>query len=537
MSYITSLLRSLISFLKTARGRVVGAAVLLLIVLIVVKISDDGSRVQTVTVVRGAVADISSVTGSVQPVQSVDLAFAAGGRIASTPVRVGDEVVIGQTLASLDNFELSARLHDAQANVLAQRIRLDELQRGTRADEIAEIAIKEAEFNKAQQDLENAYDDTQDVLIAAYADATDAVRVQIASLFNSTGTAPEPRYELTFQCAGVCDQDISLAESLRAQSEVALLWWLDELNDISSLTSEQELVDSLANAREYLQTAKRMLDFVDAVLNNPGVQLSSTTLATYRTSVSTAQMSISTALTSVTTQHQAILSAQLTADRIANELALKRAGSTPEEIATQEAILLSAQAQAQRIRALMAKNIIRSPISGIVTRQDAKVGQTAVINEPLISVMSGQELEIEANVPEVDIGPLMIGDRVAITVDALPDEQFSGSLVSIEPAETIVGGVVNFKVKVMFDVSDERLKSGMTVNLDIESRKVEDALVIPVYAVFSENGSTYVKVLHGRAIEEVDITTGARSRDGMIQVISGLVEGDEVVIGGNGTSE
>jgi len=59
-----------------------------------------------------------------------------------------------------------------------------------------------------------------------------------------------------------------------------------------------------------------------------------------------------------------------------------------------------------------------------------------------------------------------------MTLDALgPDEKFAGQIIKINPAETVVSGVIYYQITSIFDAEDERIKSGMTVNLDIETDK------------------------------------------------------------------
>ncbi|MEN9341911.1 MAG: hypothetical protein RIQ54_167, partial [Candidatus Parcubacteria bacterium] len=173
---------------------------------------------------------------------------------------------------------------------------------------------------------------------------------------------------------------------------------------------------------------------------------------------------------------------------------------------------------------------IRSPINGIVTKQDAKLGEIATAGNALISVISSSNLQIESNVPEVDIGKLAIGNSVSITLDAFPGETFSGHVVAIDPAETIVDGVVNYKITVSFDELHEKIKSGLTANLRIVAQKKEGVLVLPQYAILENDNGSFVRIYDEarRVTTDVPVFLGIRSSNGTVEIISGASEGQQV---------
>jgi HlyD family secretion protein len=253
------------------------------------------------------------------------------------------------------------------------------------------------------------------------------------------------------------------------------------------------------------------------------------TLTGYRNNVSTARTEVSVAISGLQTAKQNILSAQSKLDLSLKQYGLKNAPPTKEEVVNLEAQVEQAQAQADQILAQISKNKIISPIEGIVTRQDAKEGETGSVNLNVVTVMSDGSFEIEANVPEVDVGKLSLGNKVSISLDAYPGAIWTGKVSYIEPAETIVDGVVNYKIKVVFDNSDSRLKSGLTANLKIETVRKENVLVLPQYSIVENDKGSFVnKFVDKDETEEVSVKTGIRGQDGRVEIISGLKEGDMV---------
>jgi len=345
----------------------------------------------------------------------------------------------------------------------------------------------------------------------------------LQDIFEQRGTSDFPVYVLTFSC--FCDQLDLTVNTQRAETEEGLDRWQEELNAIVSGTTDVDILTNLSNARGYLQTAQIMLENLSLVLNHTTVSLTTDVAATYRASLNTARTNIIAAQTSITNQAQSISSYGLIADRVADELAKLRSGNSAQSIAGQRAQVEAAQAQVERIIVLIGKNVIVSPINGIVTRQDAKIGQNVVANVVMVGVISAQQLEIESNVPEIDIGKISVGDPITLTVDALPNEKLRAHVKFIEPGETIVEGVVNFKILATLDMPDDRLKSGLTVNLDIESEHKDGVLLLPQVAIIENDQGTFVRRLDGT---DIRVTTGIRSQEGMVEIISGLQEGDRV---------
>jgi HlyD family secretion protein len=164
---------------------------------------------------------------------------------------------------------------------------------------------------------------------------------------------------------------------------------------------------------------------------------------------------------------QSIASQKLLAEQAKAQLALKLSGATDNDIAAQTAAVEQAKAAANSIRVKLGNTRMFSPISGTVTRFDAKVGEVALPGSPLVSIISSGVFEINAEVPETDIGKVSVGNTVKIIFDAFPNETFNGKVFYIDPAQTINQGVVDYKIKISFDNPDERMKSGLTANLEL----------------------------------------------------------------------
>ncbi|MDD2753814.1 MAG: efflux RND transporter periplasmic adaptor subunit [Candidatus Portnoybacteria bacterium] len=498
------------------------------------------SSYEFVRVTRGDVLQIVSVTGKVKPADSVDLAFEKSGKVASIAVRVGDKVAAGQRLATLSNSDLVAQLAQAQASLEKEIVKLAELKSGTRPEElqIAQTTVANATKtladvkNKAEVDLNNYYDDVKDILSDAYVKADDAVNKQTDELFiNDNSSNPK----LSFYSS---EEATSNAVWKRRQAGTELEQFKQELD---ALGSDRAVLDlALIKSKAHLD---KIMDFLNSAATavNESSGLTATNLTNYKYYVNTGRTNVNTALTAISTQGQYIATqkaanqsdisaAQNTLAAAQDQLALKQAGSTADEIAAQEAQIKYARANMQNYEAALSKTVIFSPLNGIVTKQEIEIGEIVAANATVISVLSATKFEIEANVSENEIAKIVLGDTAAMTLDALgPAEKFTGTISAIDPAETVVSGVIYYKVTSVFDADDARIKSGMTVNMDIRTDKKENVLTLPYYAVMSRNSEKFVQVLTDGRSSEKTVQTGLEGET-MIEITGGLQEGENIIV-------
>ena len=235
-----------------------------------------------------------------------------------------------------------------------------------------------------------------------------------------------------------------------------------------------------------------------------------------------------------------MLESELSAARIAADIAyqsekLARRGWNnlkPEERETKKMLSEQARERVRTVSTQMESGRIVSPIDGIVSKLDVRIGETVSPGVIVARVVADSELIVEAQVPESDIAKVRIGMTAKTTFDALTQKDiFSSTVTGIDPAATISQGVVSYLVTFRTEGIDERIRDGMTANIDIETAKAEGVLVIPFRALSKEGGKTYAEAHRGEErYEKIEITTGIEGDDGSIEVLSGLEEGDAVVV-------
>ncbi|MCC8070621.1 MAG: efflux RND transporter periplasmic adaptor subunit [Bacteroidales bacterium] len=214
------------------------------------------------------------------------------------------------------------------------------------------------------------------------------------------------------------------------------------------------------------------------------------------------------------------------------------------------------KSQADRVKA--AKNLnyaeIYSPIDGIVISREVEVGQTVVssMNVANLYVIADlQNMEVVGNVDEADIGQVKVGQEVTFTVDAYPDDVFTGTVSQVRINPTTESNVVTYEVIVDTPNKDMKLIPGLTANLTIYVMHEKDVLMLPVktlrftphdypearnlpqantegLAPLPDDGDQRrVWVERGDKLEPVTITVGANNGVN-VAVLSGLTTDDKV---------
>lgn len=194
-----------------------------------------------------------------------------------------------------------------------------------------------------------------------------------------------------------------------------------------------------------------------------------------------------------------------------------------------------AMSNLEMIEKQIEENQIKAPIVGQVTKINYEIGEQISGLDPVISLLTENNFEIEIYVAESDISKLEINNEALITFDALDDDyQLLGRVYFIEPAATSISDVIYYKVKIELDLSDSDfslIKSGMTANVDIITNFKKQVFTLPLRAVLSrDNGDRYVRVLESKDLKEVSVQVGLSGDQGLVEVISNeLQEGDLIV--------
>ena len=141
---------------------------------------------------------------------------------------------------------------------------------------------------------------------------------------------------------------------------------------------------------------------------------------------------------------------------------------------------------------------IYAPIDGIILRREVEEGQTvaATMTTPTLFTIAKDitKMQVEANVDEADIGGVEVGQRVSFTVDAYPQEEFSGRVRQVRLSATTESNVVTYTVIIDADNPEQKLKPGLTATITIFTQELKDIDTVPASAIaFSPDTETLQK--------------------------------------------
>ena len=209
-----------------------------------------------------------------------------------------------------------------------------------------------------------------------------------------------------------------------------------------------------------------------------------------------------------------------------------------EPVDEAEVAILEAQVEGGRTNLILAQlrleqAQVKAPIDGQVASLRISPGEQVAPGRTAVVVLDENAFHTEVRVDEIDIDQIDVGQKVEIILDALPDSRVIGTIAEIASIADATGtGVVTYLVTINIDTDDVTLRTGMTANASIIVEEIEEVIIVPNWAVRlnRESGQAFVnRLLPNNIIEEVTVTTGLRN-DQFSQILSGLQEGDVVVV-------
>lgn len=209
-------------------------------------------------------------------------------------------------------------------------------------------------------------------------------------------------------------------------------------------------------------------------------------------------------------------------ERAVNDVALRETEMQAREVevATQAQRIRQEEANLESARYELTKVTITSPISGVVTRRNIEEGETVVVGTMnnqgtvLATIADLSVIEAEVEVDETDIPSVELGQLATVTIDAFPDDEFSGVVTEIgnSPINPVGAGggagsqATTFKVVVTLDEAIPGVRPGFTCTADITTAIRPDSLAIPIQA------STVREVVLDANGNVVPQQAGSRSR-------------------------
>lgn len=448
---------------------------------------------------RGRITATVSATGAIEPEALVSLTFGLAGTVQQVNVTRGQQVTAGQVLATLNAEELALAVQQAEDALAIQQLTLAQAQ--NRTPSAARLATADADIAAAEANV-TVSEGSLEAAIAAVQQA-EAQKAQLL--------------------AGPTAAEIAAAEADLSAARLDQKQWQDRYDQLIQNEilgwPEEEARQALDASNKRLVAAEARLE---ALRNGPRLA----DIQVVDAAIAAAQAQVTSAEGNVAAAEANLARARAAADLLAEP-------ATEDELAVLEAQVRSAETNLEIARLRLEQSQVVAPIDGTVATVATNAGEQVTPGVPVITVVNEDAFHITVNVDEIDIDRIAVGQPVDITLDALPEEQVTGTISDIAPTPSSATGIVTYLVTInITEFGDLNLRPGMSANASVVVDEVDDVLTVPNWAIRldRETGEAFVNIeRNDGTVEEVPVTTGLRNEQ-FSEILSGLSAGDVVVV-------
>lgn len=210
--------------------------------------------------------------------------------------------------------------------------------------------------------------------------------------------------------------------------------------------------------------------------------------------------------------------------------------ASKEGVVLKEKEMLAAKTEVEHLEeslriAVIQKDYLKiaAPFNGIISFKQVEVGEIVLPGVALAEIVDNNSLYVHAPVDEADIHKIHEGQEVKITVDAFPDAEFIGKIYEISPIvseDKLEGRTVTIKVSI--DQHKEKIRPGMSCDVEILIDKIPDALLIPTNLLMGRGEKRYVFVVENGSVKKRYLRLGLSNWDFTV-IEDGLQEGEEII--------
>jgi RND family efflux transporter MFP subunit len=465
---------------------------------------------------RGDLVISASGSGTLIPASESVVGFRNGGVLAELLVDVGEEVEAGQLLARLDDADAQDEVRQAELSL--RQAELDLIELGEEADPAdlagarASLASAEAELNAlmsppadqdllaARENLRSAQETRNGLLALPDPDEVEVARADLTLA------------EMALRSAQTAYDQVAWRADIGTRQEAADLW--QATTDYERAQAEYEearegaTADELADARAQIALAQAQLD---ALLEDP--------------------------------DPDEILAAEAKVTEAQAQLDDLLAGAAASDLEAAELNLTQAQISLKSAQRALEDTQLVAPSRGTVIAVDAQLGDS-VGTTGIITLANLEEPQIQFWVEEADMASVSPGNRVEIVFEALPDDTYSGEIVSVDPALVDVDGTPAVQAYASVDLSAQpaSLLSGMNAEVEVVAGEARKAVLVPLQALrelaAGQDGQAQYAVfvvLPNAELEMRVVQVGLKDFVNA-QILSGLEAGEVVSLGSGETS-
>lgn len=172
--------------------------------------------------------------------------------------------------------------------------------------------------------------------------------------------------------------------------------------------------------------------------------------------------------------------------------------------------------------------ILKAPWDGEVIALHVQEGESATNTTDIITLLNRDEMFVNVDIDEVDIREIALGQKARVTLEAYPDLRFAAEVTAIGYRAVAKGSTKAVAVTLKLLQNDPRIKPGFSAKAEIIVAEVKGTLQVPLSAIRAVGNKSFVAVVKGTAIEQVEVQVGLTTTE-VAQILSGLQEGDRVL--------
>lgn len=461
-----------------------------------------------------------SITGSgqVSALDQVDLTAKVSGTIDYVNVKIGDKITKGQLLAHIESGDAAQNVENAKLNLANAKLSLERAQKD----------YKNQSGNSTASDFNQAMDSGYNAVAQTFIDLPNII-ANVNNIFYEPSNSPYFSDLNVSSVGGESAIDYKYNAGMlfdAAKREYEKIF--NQYKNTPPNASQTQLTDLISNTYNMVKNLNLALNGAHNSINYLTNHMGSNVPTQANTDKNLLSSYISTATSRTTQLSNSLADISEAEDSMASsELNLKSA-----ELAVNQNEMALKDAQT----ALNDHSII-SPFDGVIAKVPVEVGDSISNNTNIATVVTNT-MKVTLSLNEVDAAKIKIGDKAAITFDAIDGLSMQGTVYEIDVVGTVSSGVVSYGVSISFDSVDERIKAGMTTNISIISGSAQNTLAISSSAISEKNGKNYVMIpisnttnnstTDKTTLKEIEVEIGI-SGDQFTEIKSGLSEGDAYV--------
>jgi len=472
----------------------------------------QSTTTSTAQVQRGDIIISASGSGTLEPGTSLDVSFRNSGVLAELPVKVGDKVKVGQLLARLDDTDAQTQVSQAQISLRQAEINLAQL---TAAADPADLAAAQGNLASAKASLTQLTSPagTQEVLAARQSlkSAQDNLKELLA--------LPDP------DVVASAKADLTLAEMNLRAAQTAY----DQVASRPDVAMTQQAID--------LWQATTNYDKALAAYNEALKGATADEIATARSQVAQAQASLDALLADPDPDEVAAAQAKVDQTQAQLEAVLSGASATDLELA--QLNVQQAQLSLDSAQRTLAETELVAPAAGTIVAVNGQAGEP-VSSGAIVTLADLDTPVLLFWVEETDMADVAVGNAINITFDALPDNTFTGKILSVDPALVTVSNTPAVQATASIDLSTHpvQLLSGMNATVEVVAAEARNALLVPVEALREISAGQYA-VMVVKSNGEMELRTVEVGLKDVVnvEILSGLQEGETISLATTSSSQ